>query len=140
MAMANPHLDDPLSAEAVVMIDELDLHLHPSWQQRVIGDLLKTFPNTQFIVTTHSPYIIESANNNLKRHQIRNLSIESEEIRQLVPLDPADTSAYFMRGKEGIESLMDKELGLLDDRLIEPFNQVTMLFDRMRDIEFGERQ
>ncbi|NTV66517.1 MAG: AAA family ATPase [Chlorobaculum sp.] len=140
MAMANPHLDDPLSAEAVVMIDEIDLHLHPSWQQRVIGDLLKTFPNTQFIVTTHSPYIIESANNNLKRHQIRNRSIESEDIRRLVPLDPADTSAYFMRGKEGIESLMDTELGLLDDRLIEPFNQMTMLFDRMRDIEWGESQ
>ena len=140
MAMANPHLDDPLSAEAVVMIDEIDLHLHPSWQQRVIGDLLKTFPNTQFIVTTHSPYIIESANNNLKRYQIRNRSIESEEIRQLVPLDPADTSAYFMQGKEGIEPLMDTELGLLDDRLIEPFNQMTMLFDRMRDIEWGESQ
>jgi predicted ATP-binding protein involved in virulence len=140
MAMANPHLDDPLSAEAVVMIDEIDLHLHPLWQQRVIGDLLKTFPNAQFIVTTHSPYIIESANNNLKRHQIGNLPIESNEIRTLVPLDPADTSAYFMRGKERIEPLMDTELGLLDDRLIEPYNQMTMLFDRMRDIEWGEVQ
>lgn len=139
MAMANPHLDDPLSAEAVVMIDELDLHLHPSWQQRVIGDLLKTFPNAQFIVTTHTPYIVESANNNLKRYQIRNIPVESEQVRDLFPLDPADTAAYFMLGEHGFESLMDSELGLLDDRLIEPFNQMTMLFDQMRDIEWEHR-
>lgn len=140
MALANPHLDDPLLADAVVMIDELDLHLHPSWQQRVVGDLLKTFPNAQFIVTTHTPYIVESANNNLKRHQIRNFPIESDAILELVPLDPGDTAAYLMKGQAGVESLMDTELGLLDDRLIEPFNQLTMLFDRMRDIEMEAAQ
>lgn len=45
-------------APAVVLIDEVDVHLHPSWQQRVITDLMKTFPSTQFIVTTHSPQIL----------------------------------------------------------------------------------
>ena len=58
MAQGNPHLDNPLQSEAVVLIDELDLHLHPSWQQRVLTDLRRAFPNTQFIVSTHSPQVL----------------------------------------------------------------------------------
>ena len=58
MAEGNPHLDDPLQSEAVVLIDEIDLHLHPSWQQRVLPDLMRTFPNAQFIVSTHSPQVL----------------------------------------------------------------------------------
>ena len=44
----------------VVLIDEIDLHLHPKWQRRVVGDLLKAFPRVQFVATTHSPFIIQS--------------------------------------------------------------------------------
>ena len=55
MAQGNPHLDDPLASEAVVLIDEVDLHLHPSWQQSILDDLMRTFPNAQLIVSTHSP-------------------------------------------------------------------------------------
>lgn len=58
MAQGNPHLDDPLQSEAVVLIDEVDLHLHPSWQQRVLPDLMRTFPNAQFLVSTHSPQVL----------------------------------------------------------------------------------
>ena len=42
----------------VVLIDELDVHLHPSWQRRVVVDLMETFPGMQFVCTTHSPQII----------------------------------------------------------------------------------
>ena len=58
MAQGNPHLEDPLRSEAIVLIDEVDLHLHPSWQQRVLPDLMRTFPNAQFIVSTHSPQVL----------------------------------------------------------------------------------
>ncbi len=58
LAQANPHLENPLEAEAILMIDELDLHLHPTWQQKIIPDLRKVFPNTQIIATTHSPEIV----------------------------------------------------------------------------------
>lgn len=40
------------------MIDEIDLHLHPAWQKRVMGSLLRIFPNIQFVVTTHLPSIL----------------------------------------------------------------------------------
>lgn len=49
-----------LSSDGIVLIDEIDLHLHPSWQQRIVGDLTRTFPNIQFIVTTHSPQVVSS--------------------------------------------------------------------------------
>lgn len=58
MGQANPHMENPLESEAIVLIDEVDLHLHPSWQQRVLSDLLRTFPKTQFIVSTHSPQVL----------------------------------------------------------------------------------
>lgn len=48
----------PMSAPAIMLVDEIDLHLHPSWQQRVLQDLMRTFPLTQFIVTTHSPQVV----------------------------------------------------------------------------------
>jgi len=58
----NPHFGKDAAKEAsgVVLIDEIDLHLHPKWQRQVVGDLKKTFPKLQFIVTTHSPFIIQS--------------------------------------------------------------------------------
>jgi predicted ATP-binding protein involved in virulence len=59
LTIANPFLDDPIAdGEAIVLIDELELHLHPSWQRHVLRRLKNTFKNCQFIVTTHSPQII----------------------------------------------------------------------------------
>jgi energy-coupling factor transporter ATP-binding protein EcfA2 len=56
-----PDSPDPLAEPAVVLVDEIDLHLHPKWQREVIGFLTERFPNTQFIVTAHSPLIVQSA-------------------------------------------------------------------------------
>jgi len=58
MAIANPSLDNPLHGEGVVLVDEVDLHLHPQWQRMILPRLMETFPNCQFIVTTHSPQIL----------------------------------------------------------------------------------
>ena len=59
LSQANPELDDPVTeAEAIVLIDEIDLHLHPSWQRQVVHNLVDTFPKCQFVATTHSPQII----------------------------------------------------------------------------------
>ena len=58
MAQGNPHMDDPRQSEAIVLIDEIELHLHPAWQQRILADLMRTFPNAQFIVSTHSPQVL----------------------------------------------------------------------------------
>lgn len=76
MAQGNPHLKNPLESEAISLIDEVELHLHPSWQQRILCDLMRTFPNTQFIVSTHSPQILTTA----KSDQIIELHREDDKI------------------------------------------------------------
>lgn len=59
LAQANPGMRDPAAeAEAVVLIDEIDLHLHPKWQRRIVRNLTAAFPKCQFIATTHSPQVI----------------------------------------------------------------------------------
>lgn len=59
LAQANPALSDPAAdAGAVVLIDEIDLHLHPGWQRQIVQNLKVAFPRCQFIATTHSPQVI----------------------------------------------------------------------------------
>ena len=67
--MLNPHLGAAALDETpgIVLIDELDLHLHPKWQRRVAADLKRTFPSLQFVCTTHSPQIIGE----LSREEVR---------------------------------------------------------------------
>lgn len=84
MAQANPpfvhevddgqDITDPLNSRAIVLIDEVDLHLHPGWQQRVLADLRRTFPNTQFIVTTHSPQVLST----VRRENIRIIGVNRQ--------------------------------------------------------------
>lgn len=65
LAIANPGLPDPLQGEGAVLIDEIELHLHPEWQRRIIPSLTQTFPNCQFIITTHSPQILGEIKNGI---------------------------------------------------------------------------
>ncbi|WP_426992835.1 AAA family ATPase [Methylomonas sp. CM2] len=62
MATLNPQLeaDAIKQTEGIVLIDEIDLHLHPKWQREVVGRLLDTFPKVQFVASSHSPFIIQS--------------------------------------------------------------------------------
>ena len=58
MAIANPERSDPLEGEGIILIDEIDLHLHPKWQRMIVPRLLEVFPKCQFIISTHSPNVI----------------------------------------------------------------------------------
>ncbi len=55
--------ENPLAEPAIVLVDEIDLHLHPEWQRKIIQFLTAQFPNTQFIASSHSPLIVQSADN-----------------------------------------------------------------------------
>lgn len=70
--LLNPYLgiDAAKLTEGVVLIDEIDLHLHPTWQKKIVADLRRAFPNIQFIVTTHAPLVIGS----LKEGALFNIS------------------------------------------------------------------
>ena len=68
----NPHLgkDAITGTSGIVLIDEIDMHLHPLWQRHIVSDLMRCFPKIQFIATTHSPFIVQS----LKREQVISLN------------------------------------------------------------------
>jgi len=64
----NPHLPNaPKQTSGIILVDEIDMHLHPKWQQTVLTDMMKAFPLMQFIVTTHSPQVLTT----VKKEQIR---------------------------------------------------------------------
>ena len=58
LSIANPNSKEPLKGDGIILIDEVDLHLHPSWQRLIIPKLTKLFPNCQFFITTHSPQVL----------------------------------------------------------------------------------
>ena len=58
LVILNSSHPQPLTAPAIILIDEIDLHIHPQWQRRIIPTLLATFPNCQFLITTHSPHVV----------------------------------------------------------------------------------
>ena len=124
MAHGNPHLEDPLSSEAIVLIDEVELHLHPEWQQRVLPDLTRTFPNTQFIVTTHSPQVLTA----VRPEQIVELARDDD--RVVAGSAPAPT--YGAEAGDVLFTVMR-----VDER--PPGNEFTKVLNRyMRLIEDGK--
>lgn len=84
-AMANPSWSNPLEAPGILLIDEIELHLHPRWQQQVIPALRKAFPNTQLIVSTHSPAVLTT----VKRENILLLGADHQ-----IERIPADVGTY----------------------------------------------
>lgn len=80
--LLNPHLKEkaPIHTGGIVLIDEIDLHLHPTWQKKIISDLRGAFPNIQFIVTTHAPLVIGSLKDgeifSISEHRAYNFPIQ----------------------------------------------------------------
>jgi predicted ATP-binding protein involved in virulence len=58
LAIANPQGENPLAGSGIVLIDEIDLHLHPLWQRTIVPKLIEIFPNCQFMISTHSPHVL----------------------------------------------------------------------------------
>jgi len=114
----NPQLGAkaPELATGVVLIDELDLALHPIWQRRIVGDLSRAFPNVQFIATTHSPQIIGSAKN------ARVQKIDGDKVQTVAHpfgLDSNTLLTEVMGAKERdpqIVALFDKVNALMNDK------------------------
>lgn len=94
LVMANPGSNDPLNeGKGIILIDELEIHLHPKWQRDVVLNLQKTFPSLQFITTTHSPFVIQSLRPG-----------------QLINLDPATGESEF--ADNSIEDIAEFVMGI----------------------------
>lgn len=148
----NPHLGENalLETEGIVLIDELDLHLHPEWQRRIVDALKRSFPKIQFICTTHSPFIIQATEENelliIKDNNIRennsgiNLGIEdiaelhqkvenpfwSQKRQDLYKLAPL----YYKAIKE---DNLSEELKQKFEEAVKPFKMDTALFSVLEE-------
>lgn len=89
LALANPEKKNPLEGSGIALIDEVELHMHPKWQRKIIPMLRETFPNIQFIITTHSPQVLGELDDNINVfliNQENNIST-IEKIQSLIAWD-----------------------------------------------------
>lgn len=125
MATLNPQLGTEVltKGDGVVLIDEVDLHLHPAWQQKVIDNLMDIFPEVQFIVSTHAPAIISS----VKTDKLRILS--NKEVCM---------TANQVYGKD-VNSVMKEIMGVNDrpDKIVELFEEFYRLLSEKKYDEAG---
>lgn len=114
--IANPQMLDSLQSEGIVLIDEIELHLHPKWQRSVIPALRETFPNIQFIIATHSPQVLSN---------VPNGSVFEIENFQIVPRNTFGRDNRWI-----LEAVMDDE-----SRPKEVQDMLDRYFDFIRDGE-----
>ena len=106
--LSGKSLKNPLQGRGVILIDEIDLHLHPAWQREVIPKLVQTFPNCQFIVSTHSPQVIS---------------------------DMRPEAVFLLRQEEGNTTLAHPEdsFGQTSDRILEDTMRVPSRPQKIKD-------
>jgi predicted ATP-binding protein involved in virulence len=108
-----------IESRGVVMIDELDLHIHPEWQRHIVNDLKMAFPGIQFVATTHSPFIVQS----LEANELINLDITEG-------LDEAPN-------KYSIEEISEYEMGVKNversERFLEMKRAAAEFFSLVKD-------
>ena len=160
MAILNPHLglDVTDKTSGVVLIDEIDLHLHPKWQKEITNILTTLFPKVQFIATTHSPFIIQSQtassiikiDENTTPLKADATQMSLEDIAELIQKIPTPQMSLqkikmFETAKEYFEKLdllekgelLQEEVKAVKDRL----DEVSILFeDNMAYVAFLERK
>jgi predicted ATP-binding protein involved in virulence len=125
-----------LEGSGVVLIDEIELHMHPSWQRRVLGVLKEVFPNIQFIVTTHSPQVLGEADDRYKviglyLNEDNSVCISEESIygkdSNSVLKNNMDTPIR----SEAIQTMFDNFYKLLDEEKFENAEKVLEEIDNL---------
>jgi predicted ATP-binding protein involved in virulence len=107
-----------------VLIDEIDLHLHPKWQRDVLNDLIRTFPKIQFIVTTHSPFIVQS--------------MEGGNLIRLGSKDEKDSNGLSI--EEIAEELMGIQLPQRNKQFVQMFNTAIKYYELLDKSEVNKNK
>ncbi len=122
LAIANPDpTKNALEGEGIILIDEIELHLHPQWQRDIIPRLTSTFPNCQFIVTTHSPQVLS----NVKKENV--FVVEDFQVY------PADAYTF---GRDS-NSILSELMGVTE-RPVEIQNKLTECLYKIDDGQIEE--
>lgn len=122
LAMMNPELENPLRGDGVVLIDEVDMHLHPQWARAIIQRLTDTFPNCQFVLTTHSPLVISDCKDvlvySLDNGELTEVPSQYGQDANSVLLEVMDTAIR----NERVASRLNDLLDLIQDRQFDKAN------------------
>jgi predicted ATP-binding protein involved in virulence len=118
LAIANPKSQSPLNGEGVILIDEIDMHLHPKWQKNIVGNLRTTFPNCQFLLSTHSPHILT----HMQPENLHTLSLEDNTLHASQP-----NESY---GRE-VDRILENLMGLETTRPDKVQEQLNVIFDNI---------
>ena len=120
LAIANPLRENPLHGEGIILIDEIDLHLHPKWQRIVITKLPEVFPNCQLLLSTHSPSIVT----HVQPENLFLLSMESGELQVTRP-----SESY---GKT-VDRILEDLMGLDTTRPVTVKEAISEIFELIHD-------
>ncbi len=119
LALLNPNLANPLEGKGIVLIDEIELHLHPKWQREIIETFRTTFPNIQFIMSTHSPFVIQSLQGG-----------------ELISLDGEIEAEYANQNIEDVaEDIMDVEIPQRSKRYVEMMKIASEYYRKLKEAE-----
>ncbi|KUQ85919.1 MULTISPECIES: AAA family ATPase [Enterobacter cloacae complex] len=133
MIVLNPHLENPLHSPGVIIIDEIDLHLHPHWQRLVIRHINNIFPYCQFIVSTHSPQVISE----VKHNEV--VILDKDESGSIIGFSPSQS--YGLTSNEILNELMSpEERQLIRNEKVEyEIKNIFMLIEEGKISEAEER-
>lgn len=116
----NPNSSNPLEVNGIVLIDEIELHLHPRWQQKVLNDLTNLFKRIQFIVTTHSPQVLTTVN----ADSIRIVSADASEAKLLT-----GTTTYGSESSRMLEDVLGGSIRPQHLEIVKKLNRYTELVE-----------
>ena len=128
MFSISPNSKNPLEQPAIVFIDEIDLHMHPQWQQKIIGYLTEKFPRTQFIVTAHSPLIVQSA------ADANVIVLKRKGNQAVVENDPISVKNW------RIDQILSSDLFGVSSRSVEITSKLTRRKELLRKDELGSNE
>jgi len=120
LCLANPNAKSPLDGNGIVLIDEIDVHLHPNWQRKVMPKLREVFPNVQFIITAHSPYVISAS--------------EPKNIRIITKDEKTEQNIIINAGEKDEDGKIRKTKGLDPNRILK-----EIMGTPLRDFDTQER-
>lgn len=157
----NPHLGSDAAKETagIVLIDEIDLHLHPSWQKEIIPALLRAFPRLQFVATTHSPFVIQSLSEGILfdlddcevDDRVYNLPLK-DIVEGVQKVEYADRSSHYVDQSKMSDSYLDllkkltsttsaeergmisRELDAIEHRIQDPAVEAVLKMERITSV------
>ena len=138
MAEANPSyeesgLNDPLQAEGIVLIDEIDLHLHPKLQREILRKLTNIFPNVQFIVSTHSPSVVIGALNIAQVVKLEDGIIDSN--INTIQYDKYDVSLLLLSNLFDLDNVRTNEFKELEAKIEDLLNKRNLTEEETKTLK-----